>query len=271
MGFIESLQSKKGKKFMGYLYGWGAAIVIVGAMFKIQHWPGASAMLVGGLTIEAIIFFFSAFEPIHEEIDWSLVYPELAGMHDDHGDGHGHGHGEKKKPAKVDPVAQELDKMLTEANIGADLIKSLGEGMKNLADNTSKLSDVTDAGVATNEYVNSVKSAAKTVDQLSDSYVKASQSIGSLAGVDGSQMGEEINKMSKNLTSLNASYELQLQGSNEHLKATNKMYESINSLMANLTESVEDTRRYKQEVSALANNLEQLNRVYGNMLTAIKS
>jgi gliding motility-associated protein GldL len=84
-------------------------------------------------------------------------------------------------------------------------------------------------------------------------------------------MGEEINKMSKNLTSLNASYELQLQGSNEHLKATNKMYESINSLMANLTESVEDTRRYKQEVSALANNLEQLNRVYGNMLTAIKS
>lgn len=271
MGFIDSLQSKKGKKFMGYLYGWGAAIVIVGAMFKIQHWPGASAMLVGGLTIEAIIFFFSAFEPIHEEIDWSLVYPELAGMHDDE-HGHGHGHGEAKKPAaKVDPVAQELDKMLSEANIGADLIKSLGEGMKNLAENTNKLSDVTEAGVATNEYVSSVKSAAKTVGELSDSYVKASQSIGSLVGVDGSQMGEEIGKMSKNLTALNAAYELQLQGSNDHLKATSKMYESINNLMSNLSESVEDTKRYKQEVSALANNLEQLNRVYGNMLTAIKS
>jgi len=103
MGFIDSLQSKKGKKFMGYLYGWGAAIVIIGAMFKIQHWPGASAMLVAGLSIEAVIFFFSAFEPIHEEIDWSLVYPELAGMHDDD---HGHGH-EKKATKKVDPVAQE--------------------------------------------------------------------------------------------------------------------------------------------------------------------
>ena len=79
MGFIDKLQSKKGKKFMGYLYGWGASIVIVGAMFKIQHWPGASAMLVGGLSIEAIIFFFSAFEPIHEHDDWGLVYPELRG------------------------------------------------------------------------------------------------------------------------------------------------------------------------------------------------
>src|SRR6185436_18076510 len=84
MGFIQTLQSKKGKLFMGYLYGWGAAIVIVGAMFKIQHWPGAGPMLVCGLTIEAIIFFFSAFEPIHEEIDWSLVYPELRGEHGHH-------------------------------------------------------------------------------------------------------------------------------------------------------------------------------------------
>jgi len=267
MGLVDALQSKKGKKFMGYLYGWGAAIVIIGAMFKIQHWPGASVMLVGGLSIEAVIFFFSAFEPIHEEIDWSLVYPELAGMHDEEG---GHGHDKPKVQAK-DPIAQELDKLLQEANIGPDLIKSLGDGMKNLADNAAKLTDVTDASVATNEYVSNVKSAAKTVNDLSDSYIKASQSIGSLAGADGSRMGEEINRMSQNLTALNASYELQLQGSNEHLKATNKMYEGIAALMSNLTESIDDTKKYKQEVGALANNLEQLNRVYGNMLTAIKS
>lgn len=268
MGFIEGLQSKKGKKFMGYLYGWGAAIVIIGAMFKIQHWPGASAMLVAGLSIEAVIFFFSAFEPIHEEIDWSLVYPELAGMHDDE-----HGHGHKEAPKKVDPVAQELDKMLAEAKIGPELIASLGEGMKNLGEQAGKMSNITDASLATNEYVDNVRSAAKTVGQLSEGYVKASEAIGSIADANSSgvNMGEEMTKMSKNLSALNATYELQLQGSNEHLKATSQMYEGINQLMSNLTASIEDTKKYKHEVNALATNLETLNRVYGNMLTAIRS
>ena len=77
---------KKWKSFMAKLYGFGAAIVIVGAMFKIMHWPGAGPMLVVGLSTEAVIFFFSAFEPPHEEVDWSLVYPELAGMHGEEGE-----------------------------------------------------------------------------------------------------------------------------------------------------------------------------------------
>lgn len=68
---------------MKYLYGWGATAVIVGALFKLMHWPGAGIMLTIGMTVEAVIFFFSAFEPIHEEVDWTLVYPELAGMSDE--------------------------------------------------------------------------------------------------------------------------------------------------------------------------------------------
>ena len=138
MGFIETLQTKKGKIFMGYLYGWGASIVIVGAMFKIQHWPGAGPMLVCGLSIEAVIFFFSAFEPIHDHDDWSLVYPELRGAH---------GHGAEVK-AKKDPIAQELDRLLQDAKIGPELIESLGAGMKSLGDQAGKLSDITDATVA---------------------------------------------------------------------------------------------------------------------------
>src|SRR5688572_13744509 len=142
MGFIQTLHSKKGKKFMGYLYGWGASIVIIGAMFKIQHWPGAGPMLVAGLSIEAIIFFFSAFEPVHEETDWSLVYPELAGLHDD----------DDKKKKKSGSVTQELDKMLEEAKIGPELLESLGTGLKSLGDKTAKLADITDASVASNEF-----------------------------------------------------------------------------------------------------------------------
>ena len=71
---------------MNMVTGFGAAIVIVGAMFKIQHWPGATIALIGGLSIEAILFILGAFEPPHMEVDWSLVYPELAVSHDEEHD-----------------------------------------------------------------------------------------------------------------------------------------------------------------------------------------
>ena len=81
---INSLVRTRGYKlFMAKLYGWGASVVILGALFKIQHYPGAGLMLICGLSTEAIIFFFSAFEPPHVEPDWSLVYPELGGMYHD--------------------------------------------------------------------------------------------------------------------------------------------------------------------------------------------
>jgi gliding motility-associated protein GldL len=96
MGFVEFLfETKKGKTVMGIIYGWGGAIVIIGALFKIMHWPGSSFFLIAGLGIEAAIFAISAFEPPHMDLDWTLVYPELAGM--DEGHGHG-GHSISNKP-----------------------------------------------------------------------------------------------------------------------------------------------------------------------------
>ncbi len=87
MSFIDNLVRSKGyKSFMGKLYGIGAAVVIVGAMFKIMHWNGADLMIVVGMSTEAIIFLFSAFEPLHVEYDWSLVYPELAGVKEGEGE-----------------------------------------------------------------------------------------------------------------------------------------------------------------------------------------
>jgi gliding motility-associated protein GldL len=275
MGFIQSLQSKKGKKFMGYLYGWGAAIVIIGAMFKIQHWPGAGAMLVCGLSIEAIIFFFSAFEPVHEETDWSLVYPELRGQHDDH-DAHAAGR-DKDEAArglhgkKGDAVSQQLDKMLEEAKIGPELIESLGKGFQNLSEQASNLSNIGDATVATKDYIEGVKSATSNMGKLSDSYIKASSSLVDLSetNIDGKAYGEQLQQVSKNLSALNAVYELQLQGSQDQLKQSNKMFDNMSSMIKNLSESVEDTQKYKEEISKLAVNLGALNTVYGNMLTAM--
>src|SRR5688572_29988565 len=162
--------SKAWKKFMAKLYGIGAAIVIVGALFKIQHWPFAGLLLIIGLSTEAVIFAFSAFEPIHEEIDWSLVYPELAGMH-------GEGDGEPAAIEEEGSATETLDKMLEEAKIGPDLINSLGSGLQNLSDTTSKLSSISDASVATNEFVDNMKNASKTVGGLADTYNKATDSV----------------------------------------------------------------------------------------------
>ena len=136
MGFVEFLfETKKGKTIMGLLYGLGAAVVIVGALFKIMHWPGAGPMLVVGLSTEALIFAVSAFEPQHMPLDWTLAYPELAGMDDEHG---------HKKVDNGSPVEQ-LDNMLEDAKIDSELIESLGTGLRSLSTNASKLSEISDA------------------------------------------------------------------------------------------------------------------------------
>ena len=266
--------SKSWKKFMAKLYGIGAAIVIVGAMFKIQHWPGAGAMLVGGLSIEAIIFFFSAFEPQHEEPKWELVYPELA-AHDDAEETEEEEMGELEETSSVNedlPVTEQLDNLLEEAKIGPELIESLGSGLRSLSDNANKLSDISDASVATNEYVSSVRTAATNVSQLSENYSKASESLASvsLSAEDGSNYANELKAVSAKLQELNSVYDAQLQGSREQMESTKQFYAGISELMANLNASVEDTKQYKENISQLSQNLSALNNVYGNMLAAMK-
>ena len=264
MGLAELTQGKKFKNFMAKLYGWGASIVIVGALFKIQHWPYSGFFLVLGLGTEAVIFFFSAFEPPHEDVDWSLVYPELAGMGDDD-------HGKREKRKKADPVAQKLDALMADAKTGPELIESLGTGLKSLGDNAGKLADLSDASVATNDYVKNVAKAATEVGNMSNSYTKAAAAIDGLSSSteEVKVYKDQVVTAGKNLAALNAVYELQLQDSNEHLKQTSRFYEGINELMGNLNASLDDTRKYRDEVAHLAQNLSKLNTVYGNMLSAM--
>ncbi|MGL5892176.1 MAG: gliding motility protein GldL [Bacteroidia bacterium] len=277
--------SKKWKNFMAKLYGFGAAVVIVGALFKIMHWPFAGPMLVIGLGTEAIIFFFSAFEPLHEEVDWTLVYPELAGINEEDGT-----RGRELAGVKEDgSITGQLDKMLEEAKIGPELLESLGQGFQRLSDSTQKLGDIADASVASKEFSDNMSKASGTVSALSQAYERANESVNgsvdqlasaygraaktlesfALANEESANYNDQLGKISKNLSALNAAYELQLQGSNEHLKATNTLYEGIGRVLSNLNESLDDTQKYRTEINNLATNLEQLNTVYGNMLTAM--
>ena len=122
------VESSGWKKFMAKLYGWGASIVIIGALFKINHWRGATLMLAVGMFTEAVIFFFSAFEPLHEELDWTLVYPELAGMseEDEMQEMKELGSGFGGRPL------ERIEALLGESSINEDTLKNIGSGLQKL-------------------------------------------------------------------------------------------------------------------------------------------
>ncbi|MBI1317131.1 gliding motility protein GldL [bacterium] len=202
------------KNFMAKLYGWGAAVVILGAMFKILHLPGADIMLVVGLTTEAVIFFFSAFEKPHEEVDWSLVYPELAGMEDPDAK---HKHSSTKNNQLS--VTQELDHMLESAKIDGELIESLSTGLRKFGDAATKLGDTSEAAQATNEYASQVAMASKNMESLNALYavqLEASANhmevqnnlIGKLSGTieNSERLSTEVTDLVRNISNLNAVY-----------------------------------------------------------------
>lgn len=279
MGLNSIVRSKTFKNFMAKLYGWGAALVILGALFKINHYPGAQLMLVIGMGTEAIIFFFSAFEPPHVEPDWSLVYPELAGMYEGYAEDP---IAELEEEDSGKSTTQELDKMLEDAKIGPELIESLGAGLRNLSDNASKMTDLSDASVATQEYAGKVRDASQNIGSLSESYSKSGKLINDatekiahsansidFSQIDGNAFNEELSKVSKNLAALNSVYELQLQNTNEQTDTMAQVGSSMNTFLENLNKSIDNTSKYTQQAEALADNVEKLNQVYGNMLTAM--
>lgn len=205
------VNGKRFKNFMAKLYGWGAAVVILGAMFKILHLDGADFMLVVGLTTEAVIFFFSAFEKPASEYDWSLVYPELAGMEDPDGD--------DRRVNSGLSVTQELDNMLEDAKIDQELIESLGTGLRKFGDAASKLNDTVEAAAATKEYSGQLSMAAKNMESLNALYAVQLESstnhmelqnnlMTKLSGTiqDSEKLSGEVSKLVQNMTSLNTVY-----------------------------------------------------------------
>jgi gliding motility-associated protein GldL len=164
-----------------------------------------------------------------------------------------------------------LDKMLTEAKIGPELIGSLGEGLRTFGDKVANISKVADAGTATNEFTASVKAATASYQGLSGAFDKASANLTEMANsnVDSKAYHDQVNSLAKNLSALNAVYELELQDSSAHLKSMNKFYSNLSLTMQNFNESMEDSKQFKEEVGRLAKNLASLNSVYGNMLSAM--
>ena len=300
MSFIQKLvRSKSYKTFMGYLYGWGAGIVIFGALFKINHWPGGTIMLIIGMGTEVIIFFMSAFEPPHKEFDWTLVYPQLAGMEHTgeeeaqklaEGEGEGEnaenpdaliGTEEPEQLEPVDPLTQQLNKMLEDANISPELIERLGVGMSNLADSAASMNNMATATAATDKFVSNMDTAAEQAGLLYQSMKEAPEAVATLSNIykqtaqsltagDVSYV-DEMRRMASSLSSINAMYEMQLQNSTAQLEATKEVQDKMQSMMNNFADSAEGVLKYKQQVDALTKKVSELNNVYGNMLAAMQT
>ena len=253
MNLSEIVQSSGWKNFMAKLYGWGAALVILGALFKINHWQGATLMLVVGMLTEVIIFFFSAFEPMHEEVDWTLVYPELAGISEEEeftpeikrerGSGGGGSFG-------------KLDEMLESADITPELFEKLGKGLKNLNQTTQNIMNVADAANATNQFVDNLQAASESVSSMTESYgtsaQKLSESVENLVG-SYNQSSEMIGDSGKNLAE-------QLAQANENFLSN---YQSIEEkVQANIEMIASGNQSYNEKLETLNKNLSALNSVY---------
>ena len=279
MGLSELVHTSKWKAFMAKLYGWGASVVIIGALFKIQHYQGAGLLLAIGLCTEATIFFFSAFEPLKEEPDWKLVYPQLdpkysgeeIGFAGGFGGGGGGGVG-----------LSQFDKMLANAGITPDVFDRLSQGLKKLTETTNNFNSMGDLAATTNEYASTIRKANESLANLSDSVRQTARSMTDTSVVyqaigessktietGGKSYQEKLEALNKNLSALNAAYELQLRGANDHVKNSDVIYKGIEGLMKDLSGSADDTKKYREQVSKLNENLSSLNNVYGNMLSAM--
>lgn len=320
MNIGEILKSKRWKVLMGYVYGWGAALVLIGALFKLQHWKNSGIMLTIGLLTEAFIFFLSAFEAPMEQPDWTKVYPELQEDFELQ---------EPEEDIKTD-LKGGFDSILNSTNITPELLAKIGKSLIDLSNTASGISDISTATLATDVYVRNLNSASESMMAFSEMNTQANSTINNSIGelvntysstahkisetgdgmlsklnessvkftrqidesgsklvdsyqklsgsiekgfkdldMNSSSYGENLNKLNKNIESLNGSYERQLKGTSEQMQASAKFFEDFNQMNQIIASSVQEMKKYKENAEKLNSHLDDLNSIYGNMLGAM--
>lgn len=356
--------SRPYRVFMKYLYGWGATVVLVGALFKLMHWPGAGVMLTLGLGTEALIFFFSAFEPLVDEVDWTIVYPELAGITDESSVAN------RRGGASIDPIVLEnaissalaksgiagslaaaakqpvvvqqpavpaaasapaapvqaggsaaafvftekFNEMLEKAEIGPELFTKVSAGLNRLSDASSGIARIGDAVASTESFTKNMARAGHAVGKFADSYENSGQLVSRAAQVLSksvedtassmektskemssgisqivtqmsgglkrasdsvtsgvTEAGRQLEGLGRNLAALNAAHESQVKQISSRMSESDSLSKGVNDLMKRLAQTVQESQRYSETVTKMTSNVEKLNTIYGNMLSAMNS
>ena len=278
-GFMQWYESYKGKRVVGMVYSIGAAVVIVGALFKIMHWPGAGVMLTAGMMTEAILFTIGVFEKPHATYHWEHVFPSLVE--------------DEAKPLNISGnigggvgVAMPgMEKMSDED------AKKLTESIKNMSETAAQLANISRVAGLTDSYANNLQKASEAAAQFATKQQNLDEAtnalLSSYKGIADNMIAaedktksfaEKASELSKNLGSINTSYELQLKGIQSQAAAIENQSNKINAVTAEfeklhnaVSASSKNMDAYKQMTDQLAKNVSDLNNVYGNMLNAIKA
>lgn len=250
---------------MPVFYGLGASVVIVGAMFKLNGWPGATQMLVIGLGVEALIFAFSAFEP--KATDYTKLLYE--------------GSGASNGKAKDDEI--EFGRLLKEGAMKKEDIENLKTGFNSLATNARELSNMSSASVATNEYAQNAKSAASSLAKIGQSTEAAAGAFSEVAATvksTGTNQGNlkqaseqyygELNKATEGLKAMTAMYKSEFADSDSVKKYFEAYMKNMETAIEGATKSSAEMKKFQSQLTELNTNVGALNRVYGSMLTAMK-
>lgn len=245
----------KVSKYVDVAVSFGASLVIWGALRKIVHAPDAESWLWIGLTTEAVIF--ALYGTLY------LIYPvEASSAHSEEIAFEGNNKG----------VLKSMDKALLEANITPDQLNRLGDNFKKLNTTITNMNDITDVVAATGDYTAKTREVTTALSQVKDAYIGAANSVGAFnSASEGARLfHDQIQVLTKNLSSLNTIYELELQESNNHLKTLNQFYGKLAETSSLMLNTADDAKKVGEQVAGLANNLGRLNNIYGNMLSAMQ-
>ena len=266
-------ESDKGKYFKNLIIGLGASVVLLGALFKIQHWPGGSIMLTLGMTVEVFLFALLGLLPPHADYYWERFYPDIT--KNPHIEAHlkNAAMAGAKKIDNKESAAKSLDKMMEEANITPAAIKRLGDNFQRFGNTVEQMKDITEVTSATGAYSQSARDAADALGKMKDTFVGATKTMGAFnsAADDTMQFHDQVKTLSKNLGTLNQIYEVELTDANNHLKAMNKFYSNLVNASDAMAASAKDATNTKDQIALLSKNLTSLNQIYGNMLSAMQS
>jgi gliding motility-associated protein GldL len=244
----------KVSKYVDVAVSFGASLVIWGALRKITHASDADFWLFFGLTTEALIF--ALYGVLY------LVYPAVKDS----------SHREELTVTGEGGVMRSMDKALVEANINPTDLNRLGENFKKLNTTITNMNNIADVVAVTGDYTTRTKEVTQALSQVKDAYLGAANSVGAFNSASESAkiFNDQMQVMTKNLSSLNTMYEMELKEGSNHVKALNQAFAKLSETSTTMAATSEDAKRMQEQVSGLASNLARLNSVYGNMLSAMQ-